>query len=149
MPQRFALNGALLQVIAVLDIAADAREVAHARTWITQRIGEAFVFPGGVTRDVIDTVELCASEVITNAIVHGGREQQDEQVTIILICAPSLIRVEVIDSGNDPDRTPRVRDVQPDSDTGGRGLEIVSNCAHRWDHYTDAAGRNVWFEVKC
>lgn len=33
MPGRFALNGALLQVIAVLDIAADAREVAHARTW--------------------------------------------------------------------------------------------------------------------
>lgn len=145
---RCARNGATERIAGVLHIAADAREVGRARAWVAQRIRKMILSPSRVTAEVIDNVALCACEVITNAVVHGGRGRPGEQVTIVLRHRAPVLRVEVTDRGGDPERVPHVRDAAPDSDIDGRGLKIVEVLARRWGHYTDAAGRTVWFEVE-
>jgi anti-sigma regulatory factor (Ser/Thr protein kinase) len=86
--------------------------------------------------------QLLVSELVTNAVRHGGHASRKVNMTVYAM--PDLMRVEVTDEGEgfDPSRLPK-----PSSDrTGGWGLAIVAAVAHRWgiDH---ERGTTVWFEI--
>lgn len=76
------------------------------------------------SRETRDEVELLVSELVTNAVVHGG-----SLVTMDLECeAPEGIVVSVAD--NSPARpVPRTPDLMAE---GGRGMELVELISDAW-----------------
>ncbi|MFE0492036.1 ATP-binding protein [Streptomyces jietaisiensis] len=106
-------------------------------------------------REVLDTVELLTSELVTNAYLHGK--------------GPSSLRLTALGDGRLRvglwDRCPRIPPpfdrptgervplVPPDSETG-RGLYLVQRYADAWggwplggDLLGRGAGKLLWFEV--
>ncbi|MDP9849697.1 ATP-binding protein [Streptosporangium lutulentum] len=89
--------------------------------------------------DLIDDCVLIISELVTNAVRHGGA------ACALRICGgEGFVYGELFDPGAG---APRVceRDM---SATGGRGLQIVDSLARDWGvTRTSAAGKVVWFTL--
>jgi anti-sigma regulatory factor (Ser/Thr protein kinase) len=92
-----------------------------------------------VDDDVVETVELLTSEVITNALVHA-RSAPELAVRV----RSEVVRVEVVDVSP---VVPIRRSIETDA-LSGRGIAIVESLASQWG-VTDlsAQGKTVWFEV--
>ncbi len=89
--------------------------------------------------DLVDDAELITSELVTNAIAHGGGV-----VELRLVALPNSIRISVLD--HDPNAIPQVsgeRGLQ----VGGRGLSIVAQVASDWGYELTADGKEVWAEL--
>ncbi|MGI5517700.1 SpoIIE family protein phosphatase [Streptomyces sp. CA-106131] len=89
-----------------------------------------------------DSAEVLASEVVTNALVHG-----DSDVDVCLRRYADHLRVEVRDSDPHP---AMLVDLGSDEDKaeGGRGLLIVSALASSWGNSPSGRGKTVWFEME-
>jgi anti-sigma regulatory factor (Ser/Thr protein kinase) len=92
-------------------------------------------------RRVRDETALMLAEVVANAVVHGGMGT-DRQVRIDVEELERLITLRVYDAGTDFAAT---RDDWRAS--GGLGLVIVDQLAHRWGVARNGDGNCVWFEV--
>ncbi|MFJ6823412.1 ATP-binding protein [Streptomyces niveus] len=106
---------------AALSLDADPRHVETARRVAADVLGEA----GVSDRDAIGTVQLLVSEIVTNAIVHGGADS----VSLRLSCddrAEVLIEVDDHSPGS-----PEVREAGPE-DESGRGMRLVAHFAREW-----------------
>jgi hypothetical protein len=131
-------NGTIFGELSIDD---DPRNVAQVRKWITRRIEATITFPLFIGSEALDDVVLCASETVTNALVHGVAP-----VTIELLYTIHVIRVEVTDTGHG---TPAVPPNGEPLATHGRGLgEIVESLACEWGHFVTDGGLTVWFEVE-
>jgi signal transduction histidine kinase len=88
----------------------------------------------------LDDVMLAASELVTNAVVHG------EGDVVVSVWTVPGVRVEVADSGPG---TPRLLTARGYDDESGRGLFIVDAVASRWGVLPKipGPGKAVWFEV--
>src|SRR3954470_15282986 len=87
-------------------------------------------------------VGLLVSELVTNAVRHGGAGPSNT-VSVRLDSSPDRVRVEVKDEG--PGFEPRVgRRIDPVED--GFGLTLVDQLADRWGVEVEAGGR-VWFGI--
>lgn len=87
----------------------------------------------------LDDVRLCASELATNAILHGA--PAGGLVLVRVTLDGGEIRVEVHDSG---DARPRRRHV-PAIAENGRGLVLVSTLADDWGvEERQGPGKRVW-----
>jgi anti-sigma regulatory factor (Ser/Thr protein kinase) len=84
-----------------------------------------------------DTVELVVSELVTNAVLHGGSE-----VLLMIANLGDRVRVEVSDSSP---CLPQV--VHTDLGAHGRGLQLVDALATRWGSEPTVTGKMVWCEV--
>lgn len=80
------------------------------------------------------SVEVMASEAITNALIHGHGE-----ATVTVVCDEKCLRVEVRDDG--PGFAVAARTDH------GRGLAIVEALSDRWAMVADDGGTCVFFEV--
>ncbi|MEU1599646.1 SpoIIE family protein phosphatase [Streptomyces sp. NPDC005708] len=91
---------------------------------------------------ISDSAEVLASEVVTNALVHG-----DSDVDVCLRRYPDHLRVEVRDTDSHP---AMLVDLGPDEDKaeGGRGMLIVSALASSWGNSPSGRGKTVWFEIE-
>ncbi|MFE5374900.1 SpoIIE family protein phosphatase [Streptomyces mirabilis] len=89
-----------------------------------------------------DSAEVLASEVVTNALLHG-----DSDVDVCLRSYPDRLRVEVRDCDSHP---AMLVDLGPDEDKaeGGRGMLIVSALASSWGNSPSGRGKTVWFEME-
>ncbi len=86
-------------------------------------------------------VNVLVSELVTNAVRHGGAGER-ETITIHVAIAPDVLRVEVCDQG--PGFTPP--DVPlPRAEGGGNGLVLLSRMSSSWGVAGDD-GTCVWFE---
>ncbi|MFF1906071.1 ATP-binding protein [Kitasatospora sp. NPDC058218] len=115
------------------DVPPDAAAVPEARRLVVTILREWGVPLSG---DASGEVELCAGEVIANAVEHtGGR------------CAASVewrgerLRVEVADAG-----ASLARSTPEEEATNGRGLLLVEALASAWGWHRQGAGKVVWFE---
>lgn len=88
------------------------------------------------------TLGLLVSELVTNAVVHGGGRRELEVEADI---CESSVRVQVRDAG--PGFVPRPRALEPD-EVGGWGLFLVERLAGRWG-VSCGGGTTVWFELDC
>jgi anti-sigma regulatory factor (Ser/Thr protein kinase) len=89
--------------------------------------------------DVADVVTLLTSELVTNALLHGGGP-----IELAIDCRDETIRVAVSDTGR-AQPAPR----QPAADEpGGRGLALVESLAASWGVQPTQPGKAVWFEVR-
>lgn len=81
-----------------------------------------------------DSVELMASEAISNAILYGCGG-----ATVTVSVTEKALRVEVRDDGPGFTIAGRV--------DHGRGMTIIAALADRWEFVTSEAGSSLWFEV--
>jgi serine phosphatase RsbU (regulator of sigma subunit)/anti-sigma regulatory factor (Ser/Thr protein kinase) len=87
--------------------------------------------------DLIPLAELAVSELVTNAVRYA-------QGTIGLrLVYESGLFIEVLD---DSAALPRLRHAE-DDDERGRGLQVVSQLAHRWGTRRAGTGKVVWCEL--
>jgi serine phosphatase RsbU (regulator of sigma subunit) len=86
---------------------------------------------------LMPTTQLLACELVTNAIRYA-----EGPVTLRLIREGATLVCEVADSSP---ALPRMLHAARD-DERGRGLQIVSNFAHRWGARRTPAGKVVWCE---
>ncbi|MDQ6649584.1 MAG: SpoIIE family protein phosphatase, partial [Actinomycetota bacterium] len=93
----------------------------------------------GVADDVVETAQVCLSEIVTNAVIHSGTSPR---VTISLDERRLLVLVQ--DSGHAG--VPRLQHLAAD-DIGGRGLQLVEALASVWSSERSADGTTVWFEL--
>ncbi|MFJ6136602.1 ATP-binding protein [Kitasatospora sp. NPDC092286] len=127
------LNTARFPVLSEWGVAPDAAAVSSARRLVVE---VARVWGVPFSDEALREVELCADEVIANAVEHTG-----ERCTVTLRWSDGRLRVEVADLCSE------LRDRQDETDpTGGRGLLLVAGLAHGWGWHPSGAGKVVWFE---
>lgn len=85
---------------------------------------------------LVDTTELLATELVTNAVRHAANP-----IELRLLHDDHLL-CEVFD---DDHQRPVIRNAA-ETDEGGRGLILVSRLARRWGSSARANGKVVWFE---
>lgn len=101
-----------------LRLPKDAKAPLLARAFVRRALCEKH------SRETRDEVELLVSELVTNAVVHGG-----SLVTMDVDCeAPEGIAVAVSDSSP---AWPSKRHAAP-LDEGGRGMELVELISDAW-----------------
>lgn len=92
----------------------------------------------GIDPNVVDRAVLCTSELVTNAIEHGG-----PPVAFHIDVADDRVRIEVHDGSS---IRPRQRTPPPNCGRG-RGIAIVERCTDRWGVEPEAGGKIVWCEL--
>jgi anti-sigma regulatory factor (Ser/Thr protein kinase) len=107
----------------LVDVRARAR--AAMRSW-------------ALLDDVVHTGTLLASELVTNALVHGKGA-----VELRLRVTRDRLVVEAEDGGHHMPRRRRAGD----EEEGGRGLHLVAALADRWGARLTDDGKVVWAEV--
>jgi anti-sigma regulatory factor (Ser/Thr protein kinase) len=89
-------------------------------------------------------LRLLVSEVVTNAVKHGCRNDPDEWIGLAVAIEDDTLRVRVSDAG----RGFRPRVVQPEPDApAGRGLHVLETLADRWGVRRRDERTEVWFEL--
>ena len=143
------------RVVAVTP--APGRSISLAALPTAPSVGRAFVrrvLSGAtVSADCVETTELLASELVTNAVRHTGRAEGSpfpkatETVTTLALRLQvdgAVVRVEVWDG--DP-TLPQMAEADADAESG-RGLLLVSTLSERWGSYRSRlGGKTVWCEV--
>ena len=84
--------------------------------------------------------ELVISEVVTNAVRHGG---DSAEFRLAVTPKDGYLCVQVTDSGNG--LVPRPGAMGSDDD-GGFGLFLVERLTRRWGVTREAGNTRVWFE---
>jgi len=92
-----------------------------------------------VDDETADAIRLVASELITNAVVHG-----EGPVTVALYHRPGSLVIDVID-GNPV--SPHASCAH-DDDESGRGLAMVGLLASRSAWEPSGHGKRVWAEIE-
>jgi anti-sigma regulatory factor (Ser/Thr protein kinase) len=116
-----------------LRLPPEPESVAEAREKLVEALGPR------LDGDRLEILRLLVSELVTNAVRHGGRGAPLE----VRASWDVHVRVEVVDYGDGFAPLPRLRDLD---EPGGYGLYLVGSLAGSWgvesnDHTT------VWFEL--
>jgi anti-sigma regulatory factor (Ser/Thr protein kinase) len=119
-----------------ISLPARPDSVRRARRFVADAAGRAGFEPG-----VIDLAAVAASELVTNAVVHGRGP-----ISIRTVLDPASLRVEVQDTASD---LPHRVDADQARD-GGRGLAIVDAFSREWGCTVvrGASGKSVWFTIR-
>jgi anti-sigma regulatory factor (Ser/Thr protein kinase) len=112
---------------------AEPHAVPHARERVVE-IAEPFV---DVAR--IGDLRLVISEVVTNAVRHGG----EGEMLVAVTPKRGYLCVQVTDTGDG--FAPRPRAFEPDDD-GGFGLFLIERLTRRWGLTREDSNTRVWFE---
>jgi serine phosphatase RsbU (regulator of sigma subunit)/anti-sigma regulatory factor (Ser/Thr protein kinase) len=107
---------------------------------LARRVLSGWLHTWGVTEDVVETAQLCVSELVTNAVIHAGTPAR---VTARLDDERLLVLVQ--DHGNRG--AARRADAHDPYDISGRGLLLVEALATAWSAEHSADGTTVWFEL--
>jgi len=116
-----------------LELPAEPGSAAAARRAVEGELGLA--------GEILDTVKLLVSELVTNSVRHAGLPAS-AAIALRVRAERELVRVEVTDPGHgfDPAERP-----EPSED-GGWGLRLVESLADRWGVERTPAAR-VWCEL--
>jgi anti-sigma regulatory factor (Ser/Thr protein kinase) len=126
------------QALLALELPSRAAAAGAARKALTALNGSLHL----VSPERLQDAQLLISEVVSNAVRHGGDGDAPIQVTVR--ADRETMRVEVRDAGPGfelsqiPLRSPTA--------TARWGLQLVAALAHRWGADMDG-GTTVWFEI--
>ena len=119
------------------NIGGGPEAIRRARTALVEFLGDT------VVPDRLYDLQLLVSEVVTNAVRHGGA-REGEQADLRIALTRDQIRLEVRDPG------PGFHDITPElphtDRGGGYGLYLVDLYAEHWG-VSGTEGTCVWFEV--
>jgi anti-sigma regulatory factor (Ser/Thr protein kinase) len=133
-PDDTSYDGSELDVVASLRLDPVPAAARNARRFLEQ-----FCRAAELPEEVCQTAALLVSELVTNAVLHGGTS-----ATVEVHRPADILRVAVRDDNPD---LPEVGLNPPLGQEGGRGLLIVSMLATRWGIEPAGTGKAVWFEV--
>jgi anti-sigma regulatory factor (Ser/Thr protein kinase) len=88
---------------------------------------------------VVEIAELLVSELMTNAMVHGG-----DPASLVVDVDAGHVHVEVLDMNADLDLKPLH---VGSSSEHGRGLTLVDALASSWGVSPRYVGKAVWFDL--
>lgn len=91
---------------------------------------------GGLDYRCLEITELLVTEVVTNAVLHGGRGD----VEVSFWIRDGALDILVVDTGPGLISPPRLREA------GGRGLSLVDQLALHWGSSPEPLSV-VWFAV--
>ncbi|WP_329085068.1 MULTISPECIES: ATP-binding protein [unclassified Streptosporangium] len=128
-----------LRIVGQRDFRGVAQSAGAARRWVVELLG------GHAPAELLETVELLVSEVVTNAVLHSDSAGPEGLVTVCVGLGRDLIHVEVIDDGSAVN-VPEVRATDGES-LSGRGLGWVNLLASVWGSSQDEGGGAVWFQL--
>jgi anti-sigma regulatory factor (Ser/Thr protein kinase) len=117
-----------------LSLPPEPASVGEARSRVLEALGP------GLADGQVETLRLLVSEVVTNAVRHGGAMAPVE----LRVAWNAEIRVEVIDRGDGFMSHPRTATL---GEPGGFGLYLVGRLASRWGVESNGATR-VWFVLE-
>jgi anti-sigma regulatory factor (Ser/Thr protein kinase) len=121
--------------VSVTELTLAPREHSPAAARETVR---AAVRAAGLDH-LLDEALLLTTELVTNALVHGGTE-----VDLRIEADGQVLRVEVADRGRGRINVPQSVSTEQES---GRGLFLVDLLAAAWGTRHHAGGKIVWFEL--
>jgi anti-sigma regulatory factor (Ser/Thr protein kinase) len=119
------------------DIGGGPEAIGRARAALAQFLD------GDIGPERLYDVQLLVSEVVTNAVRHGGA-RAGEHVDLRIALAEDHVRLEVRDPG--PGFEEMVPSLPETDRGGGYGLYLVDLYAADWG-VTGAEGTCVWFEL--
>jgi anti-sigma regulatory factor (Ser/Thr protein kinase) len=116
----------------VVELPTDMRAPSQARALLRDTACRAHVVS-------LDIAMLLASEVVTNAVLHGA-----PPITLRTYCTePGRLKIEVSDTGAS---MPVAIDAGLDADHG-RGLILLDMLATDWGVQPQDPGKTVWFRL--
>ena len=115
-----------------LELAATAGSVRIARQWCAERL---LTMGAG---ELVDTVTLLVSELVTNVVLHA------KTPCFLRLEAGDRLRVEVRDGSNHAPASPLPFDIEAPS---GRGLALIDALSDAHGTVIEPDGKRVWFEV--
>ena len=122
--------------IAHFQVYGGATAPSAARELLVETIGTS------VEGELVDRARLLVSELVTNAVIHGGAGP-DDPITVIASLEEDGVRTEIRHRG--PQFTPPVE--EPDLDSpGGLGLFLVEQIADEWG-IDESDEITVWFRL--
>jgi anti-sigma regulatory factor (Ser/Thr protein kinase) len=121
---------------AQADLAHDVDAPRVARRFVTSVLGG-----WGLTGACVERAQLLVSELVSNAVLHGGGPVRLE---VAELDGGSSVRVEVCNRGSGQ---PRMRHAAP-ADLSGRGLQLVDELSRGWGSSNLDGETSVWFEVQ-
>jgi serine/threonine-protein kinase RsbW len=100
------------RVEAVADAAAAAAEVMSRAE---------------VSEEAAFGVDMAVREAVTNAVLHGNRQDETKTVEVTFTTSPEAIEITVRDRGNgfNPEQVPDPTDAQNLLKTSGRGVFLI------------------------
>jgi PAS domain S-box-containing protein len=122
------------QRTAAIDLEPRTGSVAEARRFVSATLREWSQDP-----DLVSDAVLIASELVTNAIVHG-----EPPVRLRLRAVHHEITLEVDDGDSAMPRKVQSDPEMPD----GRGLAIVAQLSSRWAARPNGRGKTVWSTLR-
>jgi len=138
VPDLLAAAGLLETTITTLqprshraDLPASPESAGMARRFAREVLGDDM-------SEVLDTVQLLVSELVTNAVVHAASAP-----TVAIHLFDDHVHVEVLD---DRGGVATREDADEDAESG-RGVVLVDALAERWGTIAVDQGKIVWFDV--
>jgi anti-sigma regulatory factor (Ser/Thr protein kinase) len=116
-----------------LELSSDPGSVGMARRFLGRIVREL-----ELPVETVAVAKLAASELVTNAVVHGTPP--------IAMCVDATITEVTVSVTDASTVQPRADETRLDA-TGGRGLAIVAAVAGRWGYEPEDSGKRVWFTV--
>jgi serine phosphatase RsbU (regulator of sigma subunit)/anti-sigma regulatory factor (Ser/Thr protein kinase) len=130
-----AITASHAQPTVVCELPADASAAPLARRFVTSVLRE-----WQLHGDVVDTAELCVSELVTNAVIHSRTTS-----TVTVRRDGEYLVVMVQDRGG-PVPVHPAEGLDPEA-ISGRGLSLVDALTSAWSAEHTADGTTVWFEL--
>ncbi len=119
-------------------LSTSPHSVRQARRFVSDCLGDA------ADDEASEVAVLLTSELVTNAIQHGGPHSPSASVRLSVHDLVGRFRVEVEDAGQD---MPVLGDGAP-TGVGGRGMLLVERLADQWGcERLDGGNKVVWIEV--
>jgi CheY-like chemotaxis protein len=118
--------------IRVLDAPRDVVAGRRARELVRDALGDWGLLA------IIDDAVLVVTELVTNAITHGG-----SALRLQLSRTSGAFRIEVVDEG---DGTPEPQPHDTEAE-GGRGIMLVDAMSTSWGVENVPSGKLVWAEI--
>jgi anti-sigma regulatory factor (Ser/Thr protein kinase) len=102
-----------------------------------RHLADSYLQDLGVDPQVRRSVQLMVSELVTNAVQHGG-----PPIRFTIRAHAEHLVVEVKDCG-----PPLPQDLAPRDVARGRGLFIVEQLSSHWGERSHSQGKTVWCDV--
>jgi serine/threonine-protein kinase RsbW len=121
---------------AAVELPGGLRASAAARGLVSETLG------GVASRPELADLLIVITELVNNAVVHGGAVDTSERVLVHVAAANERLRAEVSSRG----ASFEIRAPSATEEPGGFGLVLVDQLSSRWgvdggDDYC------VWFEI--
>jgi len=83
-----------------------------------------FVGRSGISDDAAFGIDMAVREAVTNAVLHGNRQDEEKTVDLILISSPDAVEISVHDHGPgfNPEAVPDPTAQENILKTSGRGI---------------------------